>query len=129
MYTTELSKNVKPIETAEALATAVPEMQQDRGVSPAPLSPSAPGETKGAMELSSAAEAGRYFVSTQDGSSKFWEVRLAGPELTVRFGRIGTKGQSQTKTFANVEAATREQEKLIRSKTAKGYTESASPVE
>jgi predicted DNA-binding WGR domain protein len=43
----------------------------------------------------------------------------------VQFGRVGTKGQTQTKTFATPEAAAREREKLIRSKLAKGYAESA----
>jgi predicted DNA-binding WGR domain protein len=66
----------------------------------------------------------RYFSCTEEGSSKFWEVTVSGAELTVRFGRIGTKGQSQAKTFATPEAALHEQEKLIRSKTSKGYEES-----
>jgi predicted DNA-binding WGR domain protein len=65
----------------------------------------------------------RYFVSTEEGSSKFWESVVNGSELTVRFGRIGTKGQAQTKAFSTPEAARREQEKLIRSKTGKGYVE------
>jgi predicted DNA-binding WGR domain protein len=63
------------------------------------------------------------YVCTEDGSSKFWEVSLTDTELTVRFGRIGTKGQSQTRTFTTAEAAQHEQSKLIRSKVAKGYTE------
>ncbi len=65
----------------------------------------------------------RRFVCAEDGSSKFWEVSLADKELTVRFGRIGTKGQSQTRNFTTAAAAQQEQAKLIRSKTAKGYTE------
>ncbi|HEY4248473.1 MAG TPA: AAA domain-containing protein [Lacunisphaera sp.] len=65
----------------------------------------------------------RRYVCTEDGSSKFWEVSLTEKELTVRFGRIGTKGQSQTRSFTTVEAAQHEQAKLIRSKVAKGYTE------
>ncbi len=65
----------------------------------------------------------RRFVSTEDGASKFWEVSVAGVELTVRFGRIGTKGQTQMRAFTTAEAAQREQAKLIRSKLAKGYTE------
>ncbi len=65
----------------------------------------------------------RYFTCTEDGSSKFWEVLVNASDLTIRFGRIGTKGQSQTKSFATPEAALREQEKLIRSKVGKGYME------
>jgi predicted DNA-binding WGR domain protein len=65
----------------------------------------------------------RYFTCVEDGSSKFWEVVVNDIVLTVRFGRIGTKGQSQAKTFTTAEAALREQEKLIRSKVSKGYEE------
>ena len=65
----------------------------------------------------------RRYVCTEEGSSKFWEVSLTDKELTVRFGRIGTKGQSQTRTFTTADAAQHEQAKLIRSKVAKGYTE------
>jgi predicted DNA-binding WGR domain protein len=65
----------------------------------------------------------RYFTSTEDGSSKFWEVAVNDTQLTIRFGRIGTNGQTQTKTFTTPDAARREQEKLIRSKLAKGYAE------
>ncbi len=65
----------------------------------------------------------RHFTCTEDGSSKFWEVIVKENELTIRFGRIGTNGQTQTKTFTTPDAARREQEKLIRSKLAKGYAE------
>ena len=35
-------------------------------------------------------------------SAKFWEIAQNGCSVTVRFGRIGTQGQTQTKTFENV---------------------------
>jgi predicted DNA-binding WGR domain protein/uncharacterized protein YwqG len=58
----------------------------------------------------------------RDGSSqKFWEVGIDGSTVTVRFGKIGTNGQSKTKTLASVEAAEKERATLIREKTAKGY--------
>jgi len=41
----------------------------------------------------------------------------------VRFGRLGTAGQSQTKTFADEAKATREAESLIAAKVKKGYAE------
>jgi predicted DNA-binding WGR domain protein len=65
----------------------------------------------------------RYFGFVGGSSSKFWEIRTSGHEVTVRFGRIGTEGQTQTKTLADADAATRHAEKLIASKTAKGYRE------
>jgi predicted DNA-binding WGR domain protein len=76
-----------------------------------------------ARDTSRAPSVPRRFICTEEGSSKFWEVVVNGSELTVRFGRIGTKGQSQAKVFTTPEAALREQEKLIRSKVGKGYTE------
>ena len=32
-------------------------------------------------------------------SSKFWQILVEGETLTVTFGRIGTAGQTKTKTF------------------------------
>ena len=43
--------------------------------------------------------------------------------LTVHFGRIGTAGQAQEKTFPTAEAAKKEHDKLIAEKTKKGYVE------
>jgi predicted DNA-binding WGR domain protein len=68
-------------------------------------------------------DAVRRFTCQEGGASKFWEAAVNGNELTVRFGRIGTRGQAQTNTFATRDAARREQEKLMRSKIAKGYAE------
>ena len=42
-------------------------------------------------------------------------------DVTVRFGRIGTNGQEQTKSFADAAAAAKHVDKLIAEKTAKGY--------
>jgi predicted DNA-binding WGR domain protein len=69
----------------------------------------------------------RLFSCTEDGTNKFWETVVNGPDLTVRFGRMGTKGQSQTKSFSTSDAARREQEKLVRSKLGKGYVEKSKP--
>ena len=65
----------------------------------------------------------RYFEFVSGTSSKFWEIGVSGNEVTVRFGRIGTDGQTQVKTQANAEAAVKHAEKLIEAKTAKGYLE------
>ena len=43
----------------------------------------------------------RRFELTEGTSSKFWEVNREGAALTVRFGRIGADGQTQTKSFAD----------------------------
>ena len=65
----------------------------------------------------------RRFELVEGKSSKYWEVQAEGCTVTVRFGRMGTNGQTQTKTFADEAAALKEQDKLIRAKTAKGYAE------
>jgi predicted DNA-binding WGR domain protein len=62
----------------------------------------------------------RYELVDQ-ASSKFWEIALDGAGFTVRFGRIGTDGQSQIKTFPSAAAALAEHDKLVREKVKKGY--------
>ena len=64
----------------------------------------------------------RRFESSEGGSSKFWETELRGSELATRFGRIGTTGQEKIKKFDDSISAFREQAKLIKEKTGKGYS-------
>lgn len=66
----------------------------------------------------------RHFEFVDDDSSKFWEISQAGTDVTVKFGRIGTAGQTQTKSFGDEAAAQKHAEKLIAEKTKKGYVES-----
>lgn len=65
----------------------------------------------------------RRFEFAEGSSQKFWEIELRGPEFDVRWGRIGTSGQAQTKTFASDAKAQAEHDKLIKEKTGKGYVE------
>jgi predicted DNA-binding WGR domain protein len=65
----------------------------------------------------------RRFEFVGGSSLKFWEISLSGDSFTVRFGRIGTAGQSQTKSFADTDQAKREADKLIADKLKKGYEE------
>jgi DNA ligase-1 len=69
----------------------------------------------------SASEGARRFELEEGSSSKFWEIELDGCDLTTRWGRIGSNGQSKTKTFASPEKARVEHDKLIAEKTGKGY--------
>jgi len=59
----------------------------------------------------------------EDGASKFWEVRIDGDQLHIGWGKLGTGGQSHTKSFPSAEKAKSEQDKLIAEKTKKGYAE------
>jgi predicted DNA-binding WGR domain protein len=56
-------------------------------------------------------------------SCKFWEISFLGDEVTVNFGRIGTTGQSLTKSFPSADKAKQHAEKLMRQKLGKGYVE------
>jgi predicted DNA-binding WGR domain protein len=55
------------------------------------------------------------------GSDKFWEITARGTEVSVRFGRNGSNGQTTTKIFPDAAAARKHADKLIRQKTGKGY--------
>jgi len=65
----------------------------------------------------------RYFEFIGGASKKFWELSLDGEVFTVRFGRIGTLGQSQTKKFPDEAKARSEADNLIAEKLKKGYVE------
>ena len=67
----------------------------------------------------------RRFEFVGGNSAKFWEVDQAGTDVTVRFGRLGTAGQEQTKSLPTPEAAQRHVEKVVGEKLAKGYVECA----
>jgi uncharacterized protein (TIGR02996 family) len=61
------------------------------------------------------------FEFTEGTSTKFWEITLHGAAFTTRWGRLGTDGQSKTQNFVSAAVAEREYQKLIVSKTKKGY--------
>lgn len=65
----------------------------------------------------------RYFEFVEGASSKFWEVSQSGNTMTTRWGRIGSAGQSKTKTFADEQAAANAMAVLIEEKTDEGYEE------
>src|SRR5262245_53288743 len=65
----------------------------------------------------------RQFRFSDARSHKFWDIDVQGPSFTVTFGRVGAKGQTQTRTFADPAAAQKEADKLVRAKLAKGYVE------
>jgi uncharacterized protein (TIGR02996 family) len=76
----------------------------------------------------------RTFQYSDAKSHKFWNIDVQGTGFTVTYGKVGTAGQSQTKSFGSAEKAQAEADKLIREKTGKGYRETtpkaaASPAE
>ena len=69
----------------------------------------------------------REFHFTEGTSNKFWTIELSGKSFTVRFGRIGTDGQTQTKEFAGADEAKKAYDKLVAEKIKKGYQEVGAP--
>jgi uncharacterized protein (TIGR02996 family) len=71
----------------------------------------------------------RTFEFRDGASNKFWSIELNDRETTVAFGRVGTTGQTRTKSFPSSAAARAAHDKLIEEKVAKGYVEkTASPA-
>jgi DNA ligase-1 len=65
----------------------------------------------------------RRFELVEGTASKFWEVTVDESSVTVRYGRIGTEGQSKTKVLADQAAALKHATGLIEEKVGKGYRE------
>lgn len=98
----------------ETPVTEVKQTAKSRRATKAKKGPSSP--KKGSV---------RHFEFVEGKSNKFWEVAVAGLEVTVRYGRIGSNGTTKTKEFSDVEAAEAHADKLIKQKSAKGYVEKA----
>ncbi|WP_291285995.1 DUF6493 family protein [Flavobacterium sp.] len=59
-----------------------------------------------------------------DGNSdKFWDIEVTGLDYTVTYGKNGTSGTSQTKSFATSEECLKMAEKILAEKIKKGYSE------
>jgi len=87
-------------------------------VEPSPPSPHEFTTASGAAPVSV-----HLFEFVGGSSQKFWEISLSGNSFTVRFGRIGTAGQFQAKTFADDSKAKQKATHLINEKLKKGYVE------
>lgn len=70
----------------------------------------------------------RRFELVDGTSNKFWEIDVEGEAYTVRYGRIGTDGQTKTKTFDSEVEAQKAADKAIGQKVKKGYAQVGSPT-
>ena len=52
---------------------------------------------------------------------QIWETRLEDKALDVRYGRIGTNGQSRRKKFTSHDQVLKETRMLVREKMRKAY--------
>ena len=68
-------------------------------------------------------DATRHFELQDGTSSKFWEVTVAGSEVATRWGRIGSNGQTKTKSYESATAAAAAANKAAALKIRKGYLE------
>jgi len=74
-------------------------------------------------DVPSATQDARYFEFEQGASRKFWEIAVDGPDVKVRFGRIGSQGQTQVKSFDDDATARAHAASMIEKKTSAGYRE------
>ena len=65
--------------------------------------------------------AAQRFEYKDEKSAKFWEIRVDGNRFSVRYGKIGTEGQTQVKEFDDAAVAEKQAQKLIAEKVGKGY--------
>ncbi|END9510453.1 TPA: WGR and DUF4132 domain-containing protein [Escherichia coli] len=68
----------------------------------------------------------KHFIYQDEKSHKFWAVEQQGNELHISWGKVGTKGQNQVKSFADAAAAEKAGLKLVAEKVKKGYVEELS---
>ena len=109
----------------EPVRPARPVGQVQTTAASSPTTPAPPTPTATTQTPAPKSTAVRHFEYVGGSSRKFWEISISGNSSTVRFGRLGTAGQSQTKSFTDESSAKREAEKLIAEKLRKGYTEAA----
>ena len=117
-------------QTEDGKSTAIGnEIRSDPGVQNNPLidleikhatEPGTPIESD-EIDVTSLTEKSLRLECTTERHNKFWEIRLDGKNFKVRYGRIGTKGQSRRKKFSDHDQTFEEARKLIREKILKGY--------
>jgi predicted DNA-binding WGR domain protein len=110
--------------TPDVVASPEPERDEEP-VSQRNVETSQPAAPLAASSASTESRPKRYLEFRAGSSQKFWEISVNGQEHTVRFGRIGTGGQSKTKTFSDAASSSRDAARLVKEKLAKGYEEKA----
>ena len=65
----------------------------------------------------------RTFEYQDNKSSKFWKISIEDCTHTVNYGKSGTSGRTQSKSFKTSEEVKKSYEKLIEQKLKKGYVE------
>ena len=89
----------------------------------APPNPATSSKPTAAIRVERSNAKTRYFEFVEGASNKFWEVFTNDSNLTTRWGRIGSNGQSKVKKFADADAAANAMSILIEQKIDEGYQE------
>ncbi len=111
----ELEEEVLPEEIAPPEPPTVEEV-----VTPEPEEP--PASVPAVEDGGDLVDQQVYHFELDDAKShKFWEIVRNGSEFTTRYGKVGSTGQSQTKTWPNEAMCQKEARKVIREKVKKGY--------
>lgn len=66
-----------------------------------------------------------YATAESKSGGKFWEVRVEGAQMHVRYGKLGQDKAWKSKAFDDHAAALKEAKKKLRAKINKGYVESS----
>jgi predicted DNA-binding WGR domain protein len=129
-----------PVTAASAIPPPIGGADEDAESGPAALPVEAVGDTNAHVERAESNNANSpaaahapsqmdsgsdkwsdYLEYAGEGSSKFWEITVRGHEQTVRFGRIGSRGQMLTKSFSDHESALADAKRQSDAKRRKGY--------
>ncbi|MEI7833860.1 MAG: WGR domain-containing protein, partial [bacterium] len=105
--------------TSEEICISAPLPDSGNVKAPPVMRASLPEDEKGTPPLT------RYLEFRNGNSAKFWEVTVRQTSYAVRYGRIGSSGQTQVKDFGTQDRAMQEAEKMIREKLSKGYIDAA----
>ena len=62
-----------------------------------------------------------HYEFQRGASHKFWDIVLSKDSFTTTYGKVGSNGQSSSKSFATPAEAKKAHDKLIAAKTKKGY--------
>lgn len=65
----------------------------------------------------------RHFINQTGDSNKFWTIEQLDKTYSVTWGKIGTEGRTNNKSFIDNDECCKEVEKLIKEKINKGYQE------
>jgi len=95
---------------------------------PVTVDTSQPQETESMASAAGSDQGVRRFEYVDEGSSKFWEIKVEGESTTVRYGRLGASGQTQVKAHGDAASAVKAADKLIAEKVKGGYKEVGAQV-